>query len=118
MKLAERWRKKSCGGFWRAYSAKDEELRDSITELPGVWEKLERRDSFRQRPHRSRFSFSEDPPHGLGLFIRAGAVDGDAAEVLGYFHQPLVVVIPLGRDLVNHHHALEGKSKLHKTGLT
>ena len=30
--------------------------------------------------------------------------------------EPLVMVVPLGGDLVNHHHALKSKSQLHKTG--
>ena len=52
----------------------------------------------------------------LGFVVRAGLVDGNAAEVFGHLDQPLVVLIPFSRGFIQHHYALECKSELNKSG--
>src|SRR5438105_5014405 len=53
----------------------------------------------------------------LGFVVGPGVVNGEAAEIFGDFHQPLVMVIPLGGRFVEHHHALKSKTELNEAGL-
>jgi hypothetical protein len=115
MKLVKRRREKSCGCFRRSDSAKKQKLGDDRGELGRLWKRIKRGDRFGKRLHSGRINLSQLPAHGLGLFVRAGSVDGNAAEILRDFHEPLIVVVPFGGDFVNHHHALKSESELHKT---
>src|SRR6476659_865555 len=49
---------------------------------------------------------------GSGFFVLVGFVDGNAAEIFRQLQQALVVVIPVGGGLVNHHDALVGEAEL------
>src|SRR3954469_10872755 len=116
MKLVERRREKSCGCFRRSYSAKKQKLGDDRGELGRLGKTIKRGDRLGKRLHCLWINLSQVPAHGLGLFVRAGTIDGNAAEILGDFHEPLIVVVPFGGDFVNHHHTLKSESELHKTG--
>ena len=96
MKLLERWRQEAGRGLWCIDPAKQEQLGNSSGRIRRFSKQIEGGNSFGQRLKRRRFNFSEIPTHRLRLFVRAGAVDGDPAEVFGNFHQALVVVVPLG----------------------
>src|SRR5579872_3628776 len=116
MKLVKRRREKGRRCCRRSDSAKKQKPGNDRAELWGFGKRVERGDRFGKRLHCGRFNLSQVPAHGLGLFVRARTVDGNASKILGDFHEPLVVVIPLGGDLVNHHDSLKCESELYKTG--
>jgi len=86
MKLVERGRQEVSCGLRRINPAQQKQLGNSSSRIRRFSKQLKRGDGFGQRLNWRRFNFSEVPAHGLRLFVRAGAVDGDPAEVLGDFH--------------------------------
>jgi len=96
MKLIERRRQEASSGLRPINPPKQEKLGNGGSGVRRFSKRIKRGDGFGQRLNWRWFNFSEIPAHGLRLFVRAGAVNGNPAEVLRNLHQSLVVVIPLG----------------------
>src|SRR5215469_10549154 len=54
----------------------------------------------------------------LGFVVRPGIINRQAAKIFGDFNQSLIVLVPFGGRLVEHHDALKSKSELDESGLT